>query len=131
MIESADEFVRLCRSLDPGEYRRAALEEASEQVWMEIVDRYPEGRVGVALNKTIPLAVLEVLIDDPNARVRFMVAMKRKLTSGLLERLAQDAEESIRMRVALHKNTSRETLESLRYDPWHEIRATVEDRLGS
>ncbi|MGW8727919.1 hypothetical protein ACWGNF_18045 [Streptomyces sp. NPDC055808] len=100
------------------------------QVWAEVVDRYPEERVGVVQNKTVPLAVLETMIDDPDARVRFMVAMKRKLTPDLLERLARDADESIRMRVAQHRNTSRRTLESLLHDPWGEVRAVVERRLG-
>ncbi|WP_343954330.1 hypothetical protein [Nonomuraea longicatena] len=130
MIETAEEFVRLRNSPDPREYRRAVMEEAPFQVWKEVVDRYPEERLWVAQNKTVPLAVLETLIDDPDIRVRVMVAMKRKLSPGLLERLAHDAHESIRMRVARHRNTSRETLESLRCDAWSEVRATVEDRLG-
>jgi hypothetical protein len=131
MIESADDFVRLRNSSDPREYRRAAVEEASVEVWREVVDRYPEERVGVVQNKTVPLAVLEMLLDDPDTRVRFMVAMKRKLSPDLLERLAHDADESIRMRVAQHRNTSRGTLESLRRDPWSEVRVVVQDRLGS
>lgn len=131
MIESADEFVRLRGSSDPQDHRRATLEEASEQVWLEIVSRYPEERVGVAQNKSVPLSVLEVLISDPDARVRFIVAMKRKLSPDLLERLSQDPDESVRLRVAQHKNTSRVTLESLRHDEWQEVRAAVEGRLRS
>ncbi|WP_424567939.1 hypothetical protein [Streptomyces sp. CH-036] len=130
MIETADEFVRLRNSSDPQECRRAAVEEAPAQVWMEVVDRYPEERLAVVQNKTVPLAVLEIMIDDPDTRVRFMVAMKRKLSPDLLERLAHDVDESIRMRVAQHRNTSRETLESLRRDPWSEVRAAVDERLG-
>ncbi|MEV6614544.1 hypothetical protein AB0N31_11850 [Streptomyces sp. NPDC051051] len=130
MIETADEFVRLRNSSDPQECRRATVEEASVQVWAEVVDRYPEERVGVVQNKTVPLAVLEMLIGDPDARVRFMVAMKRKLSPNLLEQLARDVDESVRMRVVQHKNTSRETLESLRNDPWSEVRAAAEGRLG-
>ncbi|MFG3096389.1 hypothetical protein [Streptomyces sp. NPDC048202] len=130
MIETADEFVRLRNSSDPLECRRAVADEAPPQVWTEVVDRYPEERVAVAQNKTVPLTVLETLVDDPDARVRFMVAMKRKLSPDLLERLAHDVDESIRMRVAQHMNTSRETLESLRNDPWSEIRTAVAERLG-
>lgn len=130
MIESVDEFVRLRGSSDPREYRRSAVDEASEQVWLEIIACCPEERVGVAQNKTVPLSVLEILIGDPDPRVRFMVAMKRKLSPEFLGRLARDPDESIRMRVAQHKNTSRATLESLRGDSWHEVRALVEDRLN-
>ncbi|MFF1961829.1 hypothetical protein ACFVWX_33345 [Streptomyces sp. NPDC058220] len=131
MIDSADEFVRLRGSSDPRDYRRVAVDEASDQVWLEIITRYPEERVGVAKNKTVPISVLEILISDPDARVRFMVAMKRKFSSQLLERLAQDVDESIRMKVAQHKNTSRATLESLRFDPWQDVRAVVEGRLDN
>ncbi|WP_405387830.1 hypothetical protein OG596_07595 [Streptomyces sp. NBC_01102] len=130
MIETADEFVRLRNSQDPQECRRAA-DEASVQVWTEVVDRFPAERVGVVRNRTVPLAVLETLIEDPGTRVRFLVAMKRKLSPVLLERLAHDADESVRLRVALHGNTSEETLEPLRRDPWSEVRAAVEDRLGA
>lgn len=131
MIETAHEFVRLRNSSDPQEYRRAIVEEVPTQVWMEIIDQYPAERVAVVQNKTVPLAVLGKLTDDPDARVRYLVAMKRKLSPDILECLAHDAGESIRMRVAQHRNTSRETLEFLRSDPWGEVRAVVDDRLGS
>ncbi|MEU5337807.1 hypothetical protein AB0G51_31455 [Streptomyces asoensis] len=130
MIETAEEFVRLRNSSDPQECRRATVEEVPTKIWMEVVDRYPEERVAVVQNKTVPLAVLKILIDDPDARVRFMVAMKRKLSPDLLERLAHDVDESVRLRVAQHRNTSRETLEYLRNDSWSEVRAAVDARLG-
>lgn len=129
VISSADEFLRLYRSSNPEHYRRAVFDEAPENVWMDVVHFHPEERVGVVRNKTIPLAVLEVLVDDPDPRVRYAVAMKRKLTPPLLDRLARDVDEGVRMMVALHKNSSKETLESLICDPWCEIRAAVQNRL--
>ncbi|MGW5380983.1 hypothetical protein [Nocardia sp. NPDC003963] len=76
MIESAEEFVRLRCSEDPAEYNRAAHEEASEQTWREVIARFPEMRVRVAHNKTVPLNILEELRGD-DEWVRSMVRAKR------------------------------------------------------
>lgn len=130
-ITSADEFVRLRYSEDPEEYGRAATESAPLAVWMEVIELYPDARVWVAHNKTVPIEVLEILAGDSDVRVRHAVAMKRKLTPVLLARLSVDDDESIRMRVAMHKNTSRETLESLRNDSWSRVREAVRERLAA
>lgn len=42
MILSADEFIRLRTSEDPEEYGRTASEEASESVWMDVINKYPD-----------------------------------------------------------------------------------------
>jgi hypothetical protein len=76
MIESAEEFVRLRTSEDPPEYRRAAHEEAPESVWFEVIDQFPDMRFWVAQNKTVPLAVLELLRHDTDPKVRSMVRAK-------------------------------------------------------
>jgi hypothetical protein len=76
MIESAEEFVRLRTSEDPTEYRRAAHEEALESVWFEVIDQFPDMRFWVAQNKTVPLAVIELLRHDTDPKVRSMVRAK-------------------------------------------------------
>jgi hypothetical protein len=130
MIESADEFARLCHSDDRGDNLRARTEEALEPTWLSTIDRFPEWRVEVARNKTVPISVLERLVADPDRLVRLAIAAKRKATPELLERLARDPYESIRLQVARHKNTPLPVLESLRNDPWDEVRSAVEARLG-
>lgn len=77
VIESADEFVRLRRSSDEEEYRRAAHEEAPLEVWHEVIERFPNMRQWVAHNKTVRLTVLEVLRHDPDEDVQWAVRMKR------------------------------------------------------
>ena len=77
VIDSAEEFVRLRSSENPAEYNRAALEEASEGTWRDVIERFPEMRFWVAQNKTVPLEVLEILRHDPDERVRRMVRSKR------------------------------------------------------
>jgi hypothetical protein len=77
VIESAEEFVRLRTSEDRSDYNRAALEDASESTWRDVIERFPEMRFWVAQNKTVPLAVLESLRQDPDERVQHMVTSKR------------------------------------------------------
>ena len=55
-IESAEEFIRLRTSEDEAEYRRAASEEAPDQVWAALIEQHPEVRFWVAQNKTSPFA---------------------------------------------------------------------------
>ncbi len=129
-IHSAEEFVRLRYSDEPADYQRAAGEEATVEVWREIIDRYPDARKWVAQNKTVPLEILADLVSDVDAEVRRMVAMKRKLTPDILERLAMDGDETIRMRVAMHKNVAEATLQRMRDDSWGRIREIVGERLG-
>ena len=76
MIESAEEFRRLRESDDPEDYRRAAHDEAPVEVWLEVIRRWPDMRFWVAQNKTVPVLVLEVLVDDPDQNVRDMVLRK-------------------------------------------------------
>jgi hypothetical protein len=77
MIESPEEFRRLRESENPAEYRRAAHDEASIEVWLEVIRRWPDMRVWVAQNKTVPVSVLEILVNDPDEKVRDMVLRKR------------------------------------------------------
>lgn len=68
MIESADEFVRLRTSQDRAEYHRAAHDEATEATWIEVLERFPDMRVWVAHNKTVPLTILERLRHDSDVQ---------------------------------------------------------------
>jgi hypothetical protein len=130
MITSAGEFIRLRYSDDPNEYRRAASEPAALDVWLDVIDRYPEARVWVAHNKTVPIEALAILAEDSNPKVRFAVSAKRKLTSEILNRLAGDPDESVRLQVARHRNTTKETLGRLARDDWKNVASAAAERLG-
>jgi hypothetical protein len=113
MIESAEEFVRLRESNDP----RAAHEEAPLEVWHAVIAGWPEMREWVALNKTVPVEILEVLARDEDVKVRTTVAMKRKLTPELFELLAADPDEGVRGRIAYNEKAPAEVIERLKRDP--------------
>lgn len=129
MISSAQEFLDLRHSEDPELYRRAANEPAPEEVWIELIEQYPDSRFWVAQNKTVPLAALKRLAGDDDARVRGMVAMKRKLDEATFRQLASDPDSGVRMSVAQNARTPPAILESMLADSWEEIPATVRRRL--
>jgi len=130
MIQNAEEFVALRTSDDPDEYRRAAHEPATEEVWLDVIERYPEMREWVAHNKTVPLTILEILSVDPDPDVRYMVASKRKLPRELMERLARDPRESVRARIAFNRSTPPEVLRILLSDPWPDAAEQARRRLS-
>ncbi len=131
MIKSAEEFVFLRSSQEIDLYQRAAHEPATEEIWLEVIERYPDMRTWVAHNKTVPLSILEILSRDKDPRVRHMVAMKRKLGQdiSILKRLAQDPEDSVRMSVALNPKTPRIILEQLLSDKWLRVVEEAQNRL--
>lgn len=130
VIESADEFFRLRRSTDPGEYGRAALDEASIETWQEVIRRFPEMRQWVAHNKTVPIEVLAVLAADVDSRVRSAVADKRKLTLDLFRLLAADPDDGVRMRVAYNRKVPDEVLRGLVSDPAALVREAAQGSLA-
>ena len=130
MITSADEFVRLGVSEIPEEYLRAAEEEAPLPVWMDVISRFPEMRMWAALNKKIPIEILEILACDESASVRAAVADKRKLTLELFDLLARDHSEIVRLRVAYNKKLPIHLLKQLSADSSSLVSAAAMERLG-
>jgi len=98
VIDSADEFLRIRRSDDMNEQHRASHDEASEDVWMEVIQRHPQARSWVIWNKTIPLTIVESLATDPDPHVRWEVANKRKISPGLLRLLSCDDDYTVRQK---------------------------------
>ena len=130
MIKSAKEFVRLRNSTILEEYNRAAQEEAPDEVWLEIINKYPEMKKWVAHNKKIPLFILDILAKDKNRRVRSTVARKRKLSYELYDLLSKDSCESIRLAIAANPKVPKEILESMLTDEWEDVVETVKERLA-
>ncbi|WP_184060366.1 hypothetical protein [Sphingomonas aerophila] len=130
MIGSADEFVRLRTSDEPDEYRRAAMDEAPESVWLEVVQAYPEMRRWVAHNKTVPMSVLDLLAADQDEDVRIAVAQKRKLTADLFSQLSRDPSPNVRQRIASNAKTPTDVLERLASDADKSVAIEARTRLG-
>lgn len=131
MISSAEEFVRLRLSDNQDEYLRAAWDEAPIEVWLEIIDNYPDMRFWVAQNKMVPAEILEILAEDPSDRVRFMVASKNKLSERLQLKMALDSDSSVRMRIVMNKKATNSVLIILSEDKDEEIRQKAIEKLAS
>jgi hypothetical protein len=117
MINSAEEFVGLRTSENKENYPRAANEPAQIIAWLDIIDRFPEMKSWVVPNKTLPIAILEILAIDPDPRVRMFVAVKNNLPKPLFAVLAQDENYLVRQRIALNQKTPLETFRQLAQDP--------------
>ena len=116
MITSAAEFCRLRESQNPEEYHRAAHDEASIAIWMEVIDQHPDMRFWVAQNKTVPIEVLEILASDSDSSVRDMVARKRKISEVIALRLAEDPDATVRAALATNRNLPPSAVAKLQHD---------------
>ena len=116
MIKTAEEFLDLRTSKRPEEYLRSVTEAAPFEVWCEVLNRFPEMKVWVARNKTVPMRILEQLALDSDTCVRDAVATKNKLSERLMLMLAKDPDPAVRTRIAYNKNASDEVLRILAQD---------------
>ena len=113
MIISAEEFVSLRSSSNPENYLRSINESTTLEIWFEIIHDYQSMREWVVLNKTIPLEVLETLINDNDPAVRRNIAMKNKLTRNMFDSLIEDKDASVRNRLIYNKNIPKDLLQKL------------------
>jgi len=133
MISSAEEFKELRESLIEDEYHRAAHEEASESVWLDVIEKFPEKKKWVSHNKTVPLSILEVLANDKDENVRSEVAGKRKLSRDLFILLSQDGDISVLYTLANNPKIPKDIFDALgkTKDKWlHQMIKDIKERRG-
>jgi hypothetical protein len=129
MINSSEEFVALRRSQDYRQYQRAAHDSAPEEVWIDVINNYPDMKEWVVHNKTVPVSILRMLAGDPDSRVRFAVATKRKCDRHIFCALSMDPDPSVRLRVAFNRKTPIDILETLLNDKWDRVVEVATERL--
>lgn len=129
MITSSEEFYRLRRSEIESEYDRAAHDDAPLEVWLEVIQKFPEMRSWVAHNKTVPIEILEVLSRDKNPKVRSVVATKRKLPEQIQLLLARDEDYSVRERLVWNAKATDAVLRILAEDIDLRIREKAKAKL--
>lgn len=96
MILSAEEFILLRTSDNSKDQWRAGTEEADITVWLIVINDYPEYKKWVVYNKTVPMEILEILMTDPDPKVRGVIARKRKINDKIFEVLSKDPDENVR-----------------------------------
>ncbi|MEW9674347.1 hypothetical protein [Ammoniphilus sp. 3BR4] len=129
MINSAEEFVRLRLSENMDEYLKAAWDEAPLEVWLEVIEKYPDMRKWVAHNKAIPVEIMEILAVDSDENVRFTIATKNRLPEILQLKLAKDPDGSVRKSIVYNKKATLRALESLLNDDDEETRTLAKKRI--
>lgn len=103
MILSAEEFVRLRESEDPSEYIRSGVDTAELSVWLDIIYKYPEMKVWVARNRTVPPEIIRLLAKDNDPLVRGSISRKYPLENDLYHDLSRDIDEGIRAGLTYNK----------------------------
>lgn len=102
MISSAEHFVCLRESLDPVEYNQAARDSSTDEVWFDVISKFPDMTYWVAVNKTISENVIRFLSKNNDDRVRCAIAMKRKTPIDVLFDLMSDHSDLVK--TAAYKN---------------------------
>lgn len=115
MITSAEEFKRYIESENEEENVKA-LDSASDEVWFDILLKYPNLSRDVVFNHTISIEVLERLSLSDDTNVRWNIAMKRRINRVIFERLARDKNISVRHRIACNPKVPADILLMLSTD---------------
>ncbi|MEH0869063.1 hypothetical protein [Serratia liquefaciens] len=115
MINSAEEFKRYVESDNEDEFLKSR-EAASDEVWFDVLSKYPELSRQVAFNSSISVHVLERLSESSDSEVRWDVAIKRRISRTTFERLAYDIDASVRHRIACNPKLPKDILARLSSD---------------
>ncbi|WLG42750.1 hypothetical protein [Pseudomonas sp. FP1740] len=128
MIGSAEDFKRYIESEIETE-RAKGHDMASDEVWFDVLSKYPELSREVVANNTISIEVLERLSLTEDASVRWDVAMKRRINRATFERLACDQDVSVRHRIACNPKVPSDILAQLALDEDEMVSAAAKKRL--
>ena len=130
MIKSADEFLMLLNSESQEGYFKTGREEASDLIWLEIIENHEEARVWVARNRTISDKVIMRLIMDNDPIVRDAITGKYPLSREAYLALSQDPDEGIRSRLLFNKKIPIDILKKIAVDDESEfVRKQAQERL--
>jgi hypothetical protein len=129
MIRSVAEFVKLRNSEVAEEQTRASVEDANEGVWLGVIKYHPELRKWVAHNKTVPMSIIGLLVDDVDPVTRTWVAQKRKLDRAMFVALAADPDAGVRHALASNAKLPPDLLRKLAEDPIELVASTATERL--
>ncbi|HEV2611048.1 MAG TPA: hypothetical protein VGU61_12335, partial [Noviherbaspirillum sp.] len=102
---------------------------AALEIWVEVIENYPERRIDVAQNRTIPEEVMQILASFDDATVRSLIAQKRRLVPDLFPLLARDQDETVRIAIAANQKIPLELVRSLTTDSIESVASVAEYNL--
>ncbi len=131
MITSAEEFEKLRCSDNMADQDRATWEEASVEIWLDVIERYSHLKSWVIHNKKVPHKILEILSDDNDSTIRGFVAHKGSAGLELLWKMYKDESSSVRSGVIANRKVPKEILEILSHDPDEDVAEFAKKKLQS
>lgn len=129
MIETADEFARLRNSDQIDEQTRATHDSADINVWLDVINKFPDLKTWIIHNKTIQIEILELLSTDKNSEVRSAVARKRKINDKIFQALSADHDENVRFALICNTNLSVDKIKTIKVDDSNWLTQQLTDRL--
>jgi len=130
IIDNAEAFERLVAELPVDVARIKSVAAARQQVWWDVLERYPHLAVWVAGNRSASVEVLAHLAVHGDMQTRLAVASAAGLSEEAMLQLAHDHDDLVRMRVACNPQTSRNALGALVDDPCTVVRKHAQARLA-
>lgn len=133
MIKSAEEFKALCESPIPDEYSRVITDNASLEVWHDVLRKYSEDymKYNVLLNDALPMEIKYILSDDEDDYIRSCLASRKDLDDFLYDKLSRDAEAGVRGSSTILKRLPLERLQEMQKDASDWVRYMVHQELRS
>ena len=115
MITSAEDFKRYVESELDNENAKV-FDPAADEVWFDVLLKYPELSRDVVFNHTISVEVLERLCLCEDMHVRWEIAIKRRINRAIFKQLALDKSTIVRHRIACNPKAPEDILVQLAGD---------------
>ena len=90
--------------------------------------QYPDFKIWVIHNKTIPIEILEILSRDSDAEVRSAVARKRKINQTIKLDLSQDIDQNVRFALMSNSTMTITELNQIRVEDSAWLKEQIEER---
>ena len=114
MIKSIDDYLDM---VERDDHHNKRMQTASDEIWVQLIDNYPELHTHIVLNKTLSPEILEYLArhsDDEQCLWR--LASIRRLNYATFELLAKNADSLVRCNIAYNTKSPKSILEFLAKD---------------
>ena len=92
---------------------RKHLVQRRDEVWFDVLLKYPELSRDVVFNHTISVEVLERLCLCEDMHVRWKIARKRRINRAIFDQLARDKSIIVRHRIACNPKAPEDILAQL------------------
>ena len=130
MITTVQQFIELTDTESPDLRWLGRTLGATTKVWNALLRDYPEYWGAVALNKSVPVEILDRLAACEDERVRETVAMRRKISLYAMRLLSKDASSSVRSTLVRNPKIDLDVLREMTADEDTYVASEARERLS-